>query len=305
MHNLDKKENYENKIYFTEIIKIMITLLPTLSVICTILFKFASMGTAWYYQFDFNYCDFSISNADLFVLIFTITTITLTIIITHLVFYWQMKLINNRKIRKVIAKLQKTKIFTGFKIKRWIADVIVNVLSIGTIILIFGFIIKSLFVYKIIIVYYLMLAILSYGFTLIFLPKSGSLKRFVNSCVVLCSLMALFIFAILFKVNYDTAKDNRNYQIINYSDIVSENELDEELYVVISYSKKGFSAYKCDIDSENLIVYKDYHKYFDTSTDYEIYTFKTIEYIESRNIYKDGNFETVTNTYQIQSDYDS
>lgn len=62
-----RPKNEKNKrISYSEILKLLITILPIVSAIFTQLFKFISMSSVWYYQFDFNYYDFSLIILDLF-----------------------------------------------------------------------------------------------------------------------------------------------------------------------------------------------------------------------------------------------
>ena len=95
------KNEKKERISYSEILKTVITILPILSTIFTLLFKFISMSSVWYYQFDFNYYDFSISKVDLFIFIFTIISVLTGIVIALTISYLLKQLLEKFPIKNI------------------------------------------------------------------------------------------------------------------------------------------------------------------------------------------------------------
>lgn len=47
-------------------------------------------------------------------------------------------------------------------------------------------------------------------------------------------------------------------------------------------------------------MYTKYHKFFDNSTDYEVYNFENIDYIQKIKEYNGEKYEYVTEKYNIE-----
>lgn len=272
------KNEKKERISYSEILKFLITIFPIFSALFTLLFKFISMSSVWYYQFDFNYYDFSLSKVDLFVFIYTIVSTLSGIIIA---------LINSYISKQIFKKSKK---------KNFLLELLANI-AIAFIIYIFiSLIIIDLFEFETMFGLFVMVSIFSYGITFMFLPNNNSIKKSFKIFVIIGVVFIIVFTCFLFKVGYNTAQENNEFQIINYCDTVSENE---SLYVVISESKDKFSAYRCEIDEKGLTVYTNYHKFFDNSTDYEVYSFENINYIQSKYKYNGKEYENITEKYNI------
>lgn len=272
------KDNKKEKINFSEVIKLLIAILPILSAIFTLLFKFISLSKAWYYQFDFNYYDFSISKSDLFIFIYTIVSVLSGIVIALTISYL---------IKQLLKKLHTKNIWIEMFTNLFIASIIYIVISIF---------INYLFVFGIMCEYYLISSIFSYGITFMFLSNNKTIKNSFRILVIIGVVLIGIFSEFLFKTGYNTAQNNKEFQIINHYNTISQKE---DLYVVISESQDKFSAYMCEIDKNVLTVYTNYHKYFDNSNDYEVYSFETIDYVEKQIKYVDERYESVTNTYNL------
>lgn len=275
------KPNYtkKEKINFSEILKTVITILPILSAIFTLLFKFISMSSVWYYQFDFNYYDFSISKVDLFIFIYTIISVLTGIVIALTISYLLKQLLEKFPAKKI-----------------WI-EIFINLFIVAIIFILISLFIDYLLVFDVMCEYYLIVSIFSYGITFMFLPNNRTIKKSFKILVVVGIILIGIFSGLLFKSGYKTAQENKEFQIVNYCDTVSENE---SLYVVISESKDKFSAYMCEIGEDGLTVYTNYHKYFDNSIDYEVYSFENIDYIQKKNKYNGEKYEYITEKYNIE-----
>ena len=275
-----KSKTVDNeKTDLSKIIKELVTISSILSLILTVLSKFISMGTVWYYQFEFNYYDFSITKTDLFLFIYTILSALSGILIAIFVSY-------------TIKRLQEK-----FKIKSFLIEILLDSFIAIIVFSIIFIILKYLLIYRIAYSYYLIVATFSYILTNIFLPNYKSVKNYLKVLCVISCILIVFYTLVMFGWSYSSAQSNKDFQIINYTDPIDKQH---NYYVVISESKNNFSAYECEINEDTLVVYTNYHKYFDISTDYEVYSFKNIDYIEKHIKYIDGKYETVTNTYDME-----
>ncbi len=272
------KNTKKERIHYSDIIKSVIAVLPILSAVFTLLFKFISLSKVWYYQFDFDYYDFSISKVDLFVFIYTIISVLSGIIIAMIISYM---------IKEIFKKLN---------IKKFWLELIVNIFFAFIIYTIISLVIMDLFKFEIMFGLFIIISIFSYGITFMFLLNNNSIKKSFKIFVIIGTVLIIVFTCFLFKAGYKTAQENREFQIINYCNTVNENE---SLYVVISESKDTFSAYKCEIDEKGLTVYTDYHKFLDNSTDYEVYSFENINYIQKKNKYNGEKYEYTTEKYII------
>lgn len=275
-----RPKNEKNKrISYSEILKLLITILPIVSAIFTLLFKFISLSSVWYYQFDFNYYDFSLSKIDLFLFIYTIVSALSGIIIA---------LINSYISRQIFKKSKK---------RTFLLELLANILIAFIIYIFISLIILDLFKFEIMFGLFVIISIFSYGITFMFLPNNDSIKKSFKLFVVISIILVIVFTCLLFKYGYTTVKENTEFQIISYTDTFSKNE---DLYVVISESEDDFSAYKCEIDENGLTVYTNYHKFFDNSTDYEVYNFENIDYIQKKKEYNGEKYEYVTEKYNIE-----
>lgn len=284
----------------SKLIKDLAAILSILTAISTVLFTFISMSSVWHYQFEFNYFDFSISNSELFELIYTIISVLSGIVIPLAVSHL-LKIFSNKSYVKEIIRHSKTLKFFGNIQTEWIkilVEIVLNVFLTAVIsipiILLFSVLIKELLIFDIMRSYYSLVALLCCSLTLFFLAINRFKINYIN-VIIFAAILITFFAGILFKSNNDLTEKNKDFKILEYINLTDNQE---NFYVVIRESKNNFSAYECEINENTLVVYTNYHKYFDISTDYEVYRFESIDYIEKHIEYSDGKYEIVTNTYE-------
>lgn len=255
-------EKSKNKLEYISII------FALTGVISTGLIKVLSMGRYLCFDFDINNCEFKLTNSDfiiLFLSIFFCGSAILYCFITN-------------KLRVIIS----TKVTECLDTQTKILKKIVGVVKWGSsyIALIFFYLILGYFAIGLFTSNFSALAVLKnelvtiLGYTFIFviplscftLKEDRKLKIFY---ITICILFLLLFGLSFIKNSYDEAVNQKEFEIITLKD--SE---ENQMYAVISKGS-SYSAYRCSIDENNiLIIYKNHHRYFpldDTETELRIF----------------------------------
>lgn len=281
----EKNVNYENKYKCIEnsILKKIIAFIPLLSIIFTFIVRFIAFGKYWYFQFDLDYNIFEVSYVDIFVLIY----FAIFIILGLLVIYLLHKLIGF-----IINKLIKND-----KIKHWFLPISIILLYIIFCVAM-SFLSYELLHFRNMAVYTAVILLIDLGFFLCFVPlkdlfTSKNNFDFVKFVIILIAVILTFsLIYTMFQQNYNDAKNQSDFKIIQ---VLDEESL--ENYAVISEDSDNFSAYKCDINKNELTIYTNLHMSIKKDLcKYKVYHFDAIKY--SNMVYEynvDTNkYETVT-----------
>lgn len=275
--------NCENKHIENSISKKIIAFIPLLSIIFTFIVRFISFGKYWYFQFDFNYSIFEVSYIDIFVLIY----FAIFIVLGLLVIYSLHKLVGF-----IINKFTKKK-----KVEHCVLLLSIIFLYIIFCVAMF-FLSYEILHFRNMSVYTALILLIDLGFFLCFVPlkdlfPSKNNFDFVKFVIILIAVILTFsLIYTMFQQNYNDAKNQSDFKIIQ---VLDEESL--ENYAVISEDSDNFSAYKCDINKNELTIYTNLHMSIKKDLcKYKVYHFDAIKY--SNMVYEynmDTNkYETVT-----------
>lgn len=238
----------------TKYVACFTALIAIVSVIGASLIKAISFGRCLYFDFDMDYYEFSLSKSIVYVFVITLVCVLIALIqsvILRIVYYFiKRKLEAKSRAKKIVLKL--------------VASFILIVLEI----IITCWLWKLLFPDRQQAVYLatitLLLCFTIYCF--IYMIWGEIDKRNIMKIILIIPIISLLIFTLGFAgLEYEKAEEQKEFPIITYN---------QEHYVVISEGKTRYSAYKCKIEDEVLLIITDQHKYFDIdSTDTVIVEF--------------------------------
>lgn len=245
------------------------TLIVILSALGTVLVKLISLGRYFYFDFDLEYCDLSSNKLTVgtFVICFVIFVISILIsVTTNIIVSKSFNDLNTKDKSKVKKKVYK-----------FIISVIIILSDIFIICMLCYIIIPNLSFRILIAAYSIVFTLIFYCIIYIF----GGIRSKKGAFKIAIVLSALIIFLMIFsqiRIEYDEAKAQRDFQIINYQ---------SQDYIVISKGKEEYSAYMCRIYGDDVILYTNRHKYFDIDTKTYYITFKEVTMRDQETITPD------------------
>lgn len=204
--------------------------------------KYISIGRYLYFEFDLDYCEFSLTNTVVLMFVFAVIATIISGITSF---------ITNR-LWGVVSKHYKKKVQ---KVITGIALVVVNI--------VFYIIISQLLIPEdnlsaIFFAVLCILAITSYVFINYF--DNGLIKNNYFKLVSGIAVVIILIAAVsLMRTEYINAKDQTTFPLI-----IEEKGADRYYYVVINKGKEMYSAYLCEVveDTQTLNIIINEHKYF-------------------------------------------
>lgn len=234
-----------------ELIGFITATIALCSIIITIISKYISLGRCLFFDFDFNYYDFSIMNTGKYMFILSVVAGIISIIMSFIfcaIWNLSISFINKRKFKKRFPW-------------NWLAG-----LSLIIIFIFLSIILSFYFIPEFLSSTYFCIIILvcSYAISSFLLFQDLRIDVIKEKIIIwsVAALSKLVFFASLsMRYEYKQAMEQKTFPIIT--------ENGGERYVVISQSKEEYSAYLCEFKAENekdvLIIRKDAHKYFNIS----------------------------------------
>jgi len=240
----------------TEVIGFFSANIGLLSIISSVVSKYISIGRCWYFDFDLDYYDFSLSNTSKLIFYISVVAGIISGFVSMLIY----------TVWKRITPYFEKKI--GYKkcINIIIALIILFISFIIIIAIILFLFIPVFEMIKLICLLVFVFSIIT--FFIIYLNDPIDEKKKIALPLSAIAFIILFVIALSMRAEYDNAKNQRIFPII-----VESADENLEYYVVISTGKEKYSAYLCEIREEKgknvLHIITDKHKYFninDTDT---------------------------------------
>lgn len=240
-------KNKNSKVKFKTVIEfigVITAIVSTFSFVSVFFQKYMNFGRCFYFDFDMNYYDFSLTTESIFVFVFTfiagILGVTLSSI-QNTVWNTLDSFIKSHKIRKIKSII--IKLIVVILMLALVAFIIVHM----TIMLIPSMDYRKIFG-GLICFFYVTTFVLLRGFDL------KSKKAMFIAFAIICISLVITIACAKISEDYNSAKDQREFPIIFEG---------QKTYVVISEGKEEYSAYQCVITDDKLMILVDVHKYFD------------------------------------------
>lgn len=256
-----------------EILGIFSAIIAIITIVGSVLLKYISIGRYLYFDFDLDYCDFTITNTLILIFVFAVIATIISGSISFITY----------RVWKVISKCYKRKIY------KMIIGVVLVIFNVIIYIIIAELTIPEDNLSTLFSVSLCILAVTSYA---IIYQLDGGVKNYFKIFITISVLIILTTTISLITMEYDKAKNQTSFSII-----IEEQDGEENYYVVINKGKEKYSAYLCDIVEENnvLKIVINEHKYFsiENTKTYNV-TFDCVErYV--RNDLTVGEFLKINN----------
>ena len=254
--NVDRQnESSQNGITISkagEILGILAAAITVTSVIMSAIYTYISSGRCFYFDFDLDYYDFSLSNTSKLVFILALITSTISCVMAFFSY------ISWNKGSKVLNGVNNKKVRVILKIGAVIILILIDIVGLYCFLEYFipnKEIISMCFVIMILMLFEIIILLFSIG-------KEIPLKKAIIG-IIICIIAFVIIYAgPLMRDEYKSAENQKEFLIITEEVNSESND-----YVVISEGKTQYSAYLCVLEyEENTSILKiiiDQHKYFD------------------------------------------
>lgn len=286
--NQNNPQNKEPKNNFsfediTKFIACVTACIGLVSLLSTVLLRYANFGSELYFEFDIDYYDFSFSNTFIFEFVVLVLTSTLGILIGTGVYVLVNIISNLLKSTKINIK------------KKWVKAIfLVGIFLAASFVIIYivyqllALIIPENKGAVMLSTYTLFIGASTFGILNMLWIKVCKTNIIKILAILIVGLMIL-VTGTFVKTEYNNAKSQKNFSIISQS---------KHLYVVISQGKDKYSAYECSINvkSNTLYIMTDRHRYFNVQT-----TPTTL--VKFKNI-NQRSYDPITCT-QFQKSYES
>lgn len=247
----------------TECIGFFAASIALLSVLSTVATKYISLGRCFWFDFDLDYYDFSLSGSTCAIMIYSVAIGLISSVIStaqYLAWHGIQKMQQKRQEKKPFSR-RKAFLYKAISV---LLLVIALLIVVMTICLFFVPNPKIAAQYSTTII---LLSEVLYIYINLFQPNAKK-SNFIKIVGIIAAAVIIILIQSSFQRQYDSAKSQTTFPII--TDVSTENT---QYYVVISQGKEQYSAYLCTFDQADgldaLKIVTDVHKYFsinDTKT---------------------------------------